>query len=115
MIHGTLMEIELFLKVGADPRNFESRTSVHARVTHGWMVHRPNHKSHRDQQRFLQKRGDLCPNAFKSKAAMEHCKPKISRQKRNIHDILPDEVKGFDAIIVNAREKLEIPVELAMP
>ena len=44
-------------------------------------------------------------------------KPKIqaARQKRKIHVVLPDEVEEFDAIVQNAREKLEIPVGPAMP
>ena len=43
--------------------------------------------------------------------------PKIqgARQTRNIHDIPPDEVEEFDAIIQNGRTKLEIPAEPAMP
>ena len=35
--------------------------------------------------------------------------------KRTIHNIPPDYVEEFDAIIPNARKKLEIPVEPAMP
>ena len=36
-------------------------------------------------------------------------------QMRNIHDISSDDVQEFDAIVRNARKKLEIPVKPAMP
>ena len=36
------------------------------------------------------------------------------RQEKNIHDILPDEVEEFDAIIQKTRKKLEIEVEPAI-
>ena len=39
----------------------------------------------------------------------------VARQKRKIHDILPDEVEEFDAVIKNTRKKLNIPVEPAVP
>ena len=44
-------------------------------------------------------------------------KPKIqaARQKRNIHDISPDEVEEFDVFIQDTTMNLEIPVEPAVP
>ena len=42
------------------------QASTH-RFTHGWMVHRPKHNSRRDQKRFVQKCGRLCPNVLKRK------------------------------------------------
>ena len=38
-----------------------------------------------------------------------------ARQKRNNHDILPDEVEDFDAMVQNASKKLEMRVKTAMP
>ena len=40
---------------------------------------------------------------------------KLHARRRNIHDNLPDEDEDFDAIVLNARKKLDIPVEPAMP
>ena len=40
---------------------------------------------------------------------------RAARQKRKVSDISPDEVEEIDVIVRNAREKLEIPVEQAMP
>ena len=52
-----------------------------------------------------------------SKQQWDIQKPKVqaARQKRNIHHTPPDEVVEFRAIIQNARNILEIPVEPAMP
>ena len=47
---------------------------------------------------------------IESKQESSFDKPKISaaRHKRNIHDVPPDEVEEFDAIVQNVRKKLTI-------
>ena len=61
----TLKETAFSLKVGSDPRDSASWTSVHHKVYSWWMADRPKHKSHRDQKRFFLKCGHWCPSAFK--------------------------------------------------
>ena len=39
----------------------------------------------------------------------------VARQKRKIHDILPDEVEEFDAVIQNARKKFTFPWKQQCP
>ena len=53
----------------------------------------------------------------KAKQQWDIAKPQMqaARQMRTILDIVPDEVEQIDAIIPNARKKLEIPVDPAMP
>ena len=53
----------------------------------------------------------------KAKQQWDFAKPQVqaARQMRTILDIVPDEVEQIDAIIPNARKKLEIPVDPAMP
>ena len=46
---------------------------------------------------------------------MDKLQIQAGRQIRNIHDISSDEVEECDAIVRNARKKLEISVEPAMP
>ena len=51
MIYGRLVNKELSQKVRADPRDTESSTNIHSKVTHGHMRGGPKLKPHRDQKR----------------------------------------------------------------
>ena len=66
-----------------------------------WRVDRPKYKSHRDQKRFGQRGGHLCPNVLKRKQGSNwtliKLKIQAAHQKKQIHDIL-----------VNARKKLDV-------
>ena len=69
-----------------------------------------------DNSSHIETRNDLARSVVVSKAAMGMDKPRIqaARQKRNVHDILPDEVEEFDATVQNASKKLKVPVEAVM-
>ena len=69
-----------------------------------------------DNSSHIETRNDLARSVVVSKAAMGMDKPRIqaARQKRKVHDILPDEVEEFDATVQNASKKLKVPVEAVM-
>ena len=46
---------------------------------------------------------------------IEESNIRAARQKRKMFDIPPNEMQNIDAIIPNARKKLQMPVETAMP
>ena len=50
-----------------------------------------------------------------SSGAMNEPKIQAARQMKKNHDIFPYEAEEFDAVVQNARRKMEIPVEPAMP
>ena len=50
-----------------------------------------------------------------SSGVMNEPKIPAARQMKKNHDFFPDDAEEFDAVVQNARKKMEIPVELAMP
>ena len=82
-----------------------------------WQINQ--NSSHIETRSDLARSTVVCVQCDQNKAKQQWDvdKPKIqaSRQMKKITIFFPDEAEEFDAVVQNARKKMEIPVELAMP